>query len=585
MERNMHIGVVLLLVGIVLSLYPFLAYIGLVRTSVASTCFVVVLSGLIIFGMAIYILSGYSTRLNVTIGAPLVLVSFLVAFLSFSFGIGTGAMGLLIFMMGVVAYLSSIPMMGRSMWIVGKVYGSVVYWFGKSVRNVSVAMFIYWLALKIGVVGCYEDIFISVDTILAAVLFLYVIGSVIIEIAWSSIEKSPSQVIRSVISSGFFSMLFIGILSYIFMAIDVVGSGWSSIHSFIWRTVGLLFIGLILAIIIVKPEPRMPIYITGNIEPTDEAYVFSRTRSIFPSSNIEIVVRNGSYLIPLHRNGEVCGAYICGEIQYSAEIEDFRVKGEADRMAIISMERENRIMDEVLNHGYVDRVVGDSLYVREMRNEARDMVSEYSQSHLSGIKDVVRMPFIHVVSNGAREFVRVGPIITVDTEDMSYVSIGPMKVMSKRRRKKEVAPNVLFIRDIEKGLIAINYSDEAIKITWDDIEIWVSPDKTYVRRGKISYLRTLNFSRIYWRHTKITLYEDKAKIIVDGEIYKVDRERITRIYGSRKDGLVGKYIEGVLDFIEEKILEASKQIIRGMADRIILEIIDRLRNLPWSETL
>ena len=547
MERNMYIGVVVLLVGIVLSLYPFFAYIGLVGVLAASACFVVVLSGLVTFGAAVYILSSYSNRLNVMIGASLVLVSFLLAFVVFSFGIDIGAMGLLIFMMGVVAYLSSIPMMARSLWIVGEVYGSVVYWAGKSVRNVSVALFVYWLALKIGIVGCYEDIFISVDAILAAVLFLYVTGSVIIEIAWSSIEKSPSQVIRSAISSGFFSMLFIGILSYIFMALDIVGFGWKGIHSFIWRTVGLLFIGLILAIIIVKPEPRMPIYITGNIEPTDEAYVFNRTRSIFPSDKIEIVVRNGSYLIPLHREGEICGAYIFGEIQYNVEIEDFKINGEADRMVIISLERENRVIDEILNHGHMDRVMGESLYVREMRNEARDMILEYSQSHLSGLKDVVRMPFIHVVSSGARDFVRVGPIITVDTEDMSYCCIGPIKVMSKKRRKRNAVPNVLFIRDIEKGSVAINYSDEAIKVFWDDIEIQVSSDKTYVRRGKIWFLKTVNLSRLYWRHTKITLYEDRAKIIVDGEIYKIDGEHITRIVGSRKYVLGGKYSEGILD--------------------------------------
>ncbi|MEX0567965.1 MAG: hypothetical protein Q6363_002255, partial [Candidatus Njordarchaeota archaeon] len=487
----------------------------------------------------------------------------------------TSILAELFFIAGIVAACSSFPPESRIL----SLLNTATYIFGKSIRHVATGFFVFWVLLKLGIRMTLEGILGTDDVILMIVMLLYVLGNVVMDFAIGYVEGDINRGIRSAISAGFLNMLFISIVSVILMAINFVGPTWSSFNSILWHTTAILFVGALLSIFIIRGELEIRPMLR-DIEIGSNIYRLDRTKSIIPTENVEIVVKNGDFVVPVEREDEVLGYYISGEVSYNVDLGKTKIIGEASRMMILSFSLES--IEEIGRDLYfVSRPLGEGGLIFDLQRDAEEFLETIRYKFKRDIDDIVRLPFVHVISGKNFDYVKVGPILVLDSKDKSYVSVGPIKVVSGDfRQKTEGVDMVIILDDIERGRVVFSIKGSKIDLSWDDIEISRGLEKMSFRRGKAKYIRKRNEIIIGWSGNIIKLREKKIKIVSGEKVVVVSEDKIKIILGSNVEIIKNDILaDQIRSYIEEKIDEFSKKILSGGAVKIIAEILNTVDDI------
>ena len=452
------------------------------------------------------------------------------------------------------------------------VSGSLLLIIGKAVGSTCVGLFVYWIFVKLNVLSALLMIFEDADKLLIISLILYVIGSVTRSFAIELSLGRPTRAIRNAISTAFWDTLGIGIIAFILDAINIVGPGWEIFLAGIWRAVGVLFVAMILAILLIRTE-ETSLPGLANISVGTEIYSLPKTQSLVLPGDIELIVQGGSYIIPLIRDGSAEGIFILGEISYSVELDGRNFRGEADRICVVMDEGACR---QILSELSLQLESG-AAYFDEVFSSAKEMLDAIRRKF--GKESFVDIPFIKAYSGRGMEYVKVGPITVIETERGEYVKVGPIKVQEgEPERVKAPRETLISISDLDKGWVFMSVKGDRVKIWWDDAVISSSPRKISIKRGRLAARVGPQEYKFVWGDTVIKVEQNSAKIVTKGMVLKVDPPYVKVVQGSNVIKIADEALaEEILSTLKENLSELSQNILEGRHLDKLIELLKEIK--------
>gem|GEM_PF-2793509 len=446
---------------------------------------------------------------------------------------------------------------------------NIPYILGKSFKAVAGGLFIYWILAKVNLLKYIANLFGTIDTVLIYVFIIYILGAVFTEFGSSLMYGNISNAIRSSIFTTFFVFLGLGIVSYLLMAFEIVGPEWSAFNAFLWKMVLMFFVISILALFLLEgPAYAVSEKTIRNVRPSKEVYEVERTSSTFLGDSLEILVKAGSIAVPLLRNKKRIGYFVSGDISYTIEINGCKLSGEANNLCIISHDSSiyDRIKHELkLRPSIYERT--DEILLQEIVNEAEEALSRMRSIFRRGHRtEVVRLPFIKVISGESYEYVKVGPLTVIDTEEGEYVSFGIFGIQScKECRKKKRKEIVLLLSDVIRGDMIVRIDDEILNLYHGNLFVQKTPQKMIIRRGRVYYKKTNEQVILKWGQTRIEIANKHfARISFDGKKMKINGLSIKVLEnGNVKVIDSPELAEKVLSLLEEYMNRIPKEIIKG----------------------
>jgi len=469
----------------------------------------------------------------------------------------------------IIAVVSNIDFEER---VLG-VHNSSVFIFGKAVGSASAGLFVYWIFVKLGILSALLIMFSTPDNLMIASLLLFVVGSVARNFALDVSSSRPARAVRNAISTAFWNMLIVGIIAFILDAANLVGPEWEGFLAEIWRVVGILFVGMILAILIIRVEEYVP-HTLAEVKVGREVYSLPRTQSMILPGDIELIVQGGSHIVPLFKGEAIQGAFILGDISYSVELDGKHFRGEADRICIVT---EETICKQILGELNLQPTSG-ILYFDEIFVSAEDALENLRRS-LGGEEHMVDLPFIRVHSRGGVEFVKVGPITVIETDRGEYVKVGPIRVQEREiHEAMGLGETAIGISDLDKGWVVISVRGNKVKIWWDDAVILSSPSGISVRRGKVVASVEPREYKLVWRDIVIKVGSNKAKVVAKDMVLKVDPPYIKVVHKGNVIRITDQALaEEIMSILRTNLEDLSRDVIEGRHMDKIISLIQEIR--------
>ena len=459
---------------------------------------------------------------------------------------------------------------------------NIPYILGKSFKAVAGGLFIYWILAKVNLLKYIANLFGTIDTVLIYVFIIYILGAVFTEFGSSLMYGSISNAIRSSIFTTFFVFLGLGIVSYLLMAFEIVGPEWSAFNAFLWKMVLMFFVISILALFLLEgPAYAVSEKTIRNVRPSKEVYEVERTSSTFLGDSLEILVKAGSIAVPLLRNKKRIGYFVSGDISYTIEINGCKLSGEANNLCIISHDSSvyERIKHELKLRPSIYGQT-DEILLQEIAHEAEETLNRIRSLLRRRHKiEIVRLPLLKVISGESYEYVKIGPLTVIDTEEGEYVSFGIFGVQScKGCRKKETRETVMLISDVVRGDIIIRIEDGTLNLYHGNLFIQRTPQRMIIRRGRIHYKKEHDKISLKWGQTRIELINKHfAKISFDNKMVKINEISI-KIHEHEDIRIIEnpELAEKLLSLLGEYVSEFPKEIIKGSHLEAITKILRTL---------
>ena len=459
---------------------------------------------------------------------------------------------------------------------------NIPYILGKSFKAVAGGLFIYWILAKVNLLKYIANLFGTIDTVLIYVFIIYILGAVFTEFGSSLMYGNISNAIRSSIFTTFFVFLGLGIVSYLLMAFEIVGPEWSAFNAFLWKMVLMFFVISILALFLLEgPAYAVSEKTIRNVRPSKEVYEVERTSSTFLGDSLEILVKAGSIAVPLLRNKKRIGYFVSGDISYTIEINGCKLSGEANNLCIISHDSSvyERIKHELKLRPSIYGQT-DEILLQEIAHEAEETLNRIRSLLRRRHKiEIVRLPLLKVISGESYEYVKIGPLTVIDTEEGEYVSFGIFGVQScKGCRKKETRETVMLISDVVRGDIIIRIEDGTLNLYHGNLFIQRTPQRMIIRRGRIHYKKEHDKISLKWGQTRIELINKHfAKISFDNKMVKINEISI-KIHEHEDIRIIEnpELAEKLLSLLGEYVSEFPKEIIKGSHLEAITKILRTL---------
>jgi len=459
---------------------------------------------------------------------------------------------------------------------------NIPYILGKSFKAVAGGLFIYWILAKVNLLKYIANLFGTIDTVLIYVFIIYILGAVFTEFGSSLMYGNISNAIRSSIFTTFFVFLGLGIVSYLLMAFEIVGPEWSAFNAFLWKMVLMFFVISILALFLLEgPAYAVSEKTIRNVRSSKEVYEVERTSSTFLGDSLEILVKAGSIAVPLLRNKKRIGYFVSGDISYTIEINGCKLSGEANNLCIIS--HDSSIYDHIKHELKLKPSIygrTDEILLQEIVHEAEEALSKIKSVLRRRHKiEIVRLPLLKVISGESYEYVKIGPLTVIDTEEGEYVGFGIFGVQScKGCRKKETRGTVMLISDVVRGDIIIRIEDGTLNLYHGNLFIQRTPQRMIIRRGRIYYKKEHDKISLKWGQTRIELINKHfAKISFDNKMVKIDEISI-KIHEHEDTRIIEnpELAEKLLSLLGEYVSEFPKEIIKGSHLEAITKILRTL---------
>ena len=459
---------------------------------------------------------------------------------------------------------------------------NIPYILGKSFKAVAGGLFIYWILAKVNLLKYIANLFGTIDTVLIYVFIIYILGAVFTEFGSSLMYGNISNAIRSSIFTTFFVFLGLGIVSYLLMAFEIVGPEWSAFNAFLWKMVLMFFVISILALFLLEgPAYAVSEKTIRNVRSSKEVYEVERTSSTFLGDSLEILVKAGSIAVPLLRNKKRIGYFVSGDISYTIEINGCKLSGEANNLCIIS--HDSSIYDHIKHELKLKPSIygrTDEILLQEIVHEAEEALSKIKSVLRRRHKiEIVRLPLLKVISGESYEYVKIGPLTVIDTEEGEYVGFGIFGVQScKGCRKKETRGTVMLISDVVRGDIIIRIEDGTLNLYHGNLFIQRTPQRMIIRRGRIYYKKEHDKISLKWGQTRIELINKHfAKISFDNKMVKIDEISI-KIHEHEDIRIIEnpELAEKLLSLLGEYVSEFPKEIIKGSHLEAITKILRTL---------
>ena len=459
---------------------------------------------------------------------------------------------------------------------------NIPYILGKSFKAVAGGLFIYWILAKVNLLKYIANLFGTIDTVLIYVFIIYILGAVFTEFGSSLMYGNISNAIRSSIFTTFFVFLGLGIVSYLLMAFEIVGPEWSAFNAFLWKMVLMFFVISILALFLLEgPAYAVSEKTIRNVRPSKEVYEVERTSSTFLGDSLEILVKAGSIAVPLLRNKKRIGYFVSGDISYTIEINGCKLSGEANNLCIISHDSSvyERIKHELKLRPSIYGQT-DEILLQEIAHEAEETLNRVRSLLRRRHKiEIVRLPLLKVISGESYEYVKIGPLTVIDTEEGEYVGFGIFGVQScKGCRKKETRGTVMLISDVVRGDIIIRIEDGTLNLYHGNLFIQRTPQRMIIRRGRIYYKKEHDKISLKWGQTRIELINKHfAKISFDNKMVKINEISI-KIHEHEDIRIIEnpELAEKLLSLLGEYVSEFPKEIIKGSHLEAITKILRTL---------
>lgn len=458
---------------------------------------------------------------------------------------------------------------------------SLLIMIARAIRATCVGILFCWILIKLGIMSGILAIFGDADRLIMTSLILFIVGPAAKNFAEKLSLGSATAAIGSAVYAAFWYTLMAGIVAYILLALNLVGPNWNVFLLQIWKAFAVLAVAMAFIMFLPKVRPisvRSVPHKLAMASVRDEIYRILRTQSLILPGNVELIVKSDSYLMPLTLSGVPGGVFIFGEVSYNADLAGKKIRGEADKVCIVTDEDTYRQIFSNL-HLQLER---DIIYFGELSSSAKEALEILRNHFARSGYSIVELPFIKVYSGEDMEYVKVGPITVMETKGGEYVKIGPIEFREGRVDEFRLFKETLIgISDIDKGWVFISLRGDKVRVSWGGTSVSSSPGGLSVRRGKLFVASSPQEYKFVWGDTVIKVERNAAKVVTGSFVLKVNPPFIKLVEGSR----VARIVDNALanDIISElkKILsELPMDMLEGeRPDRVI----DLIRNMVMDK--